>query len=576
MQDFACRADFNTWFEMWQASLSPQQAHHACALKAELNDSATDFKFGGVLPEEPCERADPSEAVGDVDSASNAEGPPCPDPAAKEANLVRLQEQSSTAWLVLGALAGQALVVAAVLLLYLPPLRDAPEFVYDDTFAVVRNRAVLPDNPIEEVWRSDFWGFDLASPNSHKSYRPITVLTFRLDCWLHGLEGPLSAAGFRLSSACFHAVACLLVACTARHVHCTPWQSLLAAAIFAVHPVATEAVAGVANRGDVICCIFSLLAARVYPTHGGCRAGAVARLVGSLLCLVAAILAKESGTATTGVLLVYELVGFLRPGGLRHKLWRAARVGISVAVLGAVGAGRWWLQGAAMPDHGIETHLVEARGVRGLQYLHLAGVHYGLLALPHRLCLDSSGLPGVRGPEDARLVLPLLVLLAIAGLASAALREQAWGIRVGRTGLHVGGLPRLAGLAWLVLPFVPASNLLFPVGFVVAERCLYLPGVGWAIILSTLLIPARRPPLPPRLAPVLAVALLLGLGGATHYRIQEWRSGEALWRANVEACPHSYKGHFALGQGHFERESFQEDPGPSRGPCIETRPTRAA
>lgn len=31
------------------------------------------------------------------------------------------------------------------------------------------------------------------------------------------------------------------------------------------------------------------------------------------------------------------------------------------------------------------------------------------------------------------------------------------------------------GLAFMVLPFIPASNLLFPVGFVVAERILYLP-----------------------------------------------------------------------------------------------------
>ncbi len=31
------------------------------------------------------------------------------------------------------------------------------------------------------------------------------------------------------------------------------------------------------------------------------------------------------------------------------------------------------------------------------------------------------------------------------------------------------------GLLLLVVPFVPASNLLFPVGFVIAERVLYTP-----------------------------------------------------------------------------------------------------
>ena len=41
---------------------------------------------------------------------------------------------------------------------------------------------------------------------------------------------------------------------------------------------------------------------------------------------------------------------------------------------------------------------------------------------------------------------------------------------------------RLVGLLWLVFPFVPASNLLFPVGFVVAERCLYMPAIGFAML----------------------------------------------------------------------------------------------
>lgn len=37
------------------------------------------------------------------------------------------------------------------------------------------------------------------------------------------------------------------------------------------------------------------------------------------------------------------------------------------------------------------------------------------------------------------------------------------------------GSAAVLGLAMLVLPFLPASNLLFYVGFVVAERVLYLP-----------------------------------------------------------------------------------------------------
>lgn len=38
------------------------------------------------------------------------------------------------------------------------------------------------------------------------------------------------------------------------------------------------------------------------------------------------------------------------------------------------------------------------------------------------------------------------------------------------------------GLALLVVPFLPASNLFFTVGFVVAERVLYLSSLGSCLI----------------------------------------------------------------------------------------------
>jgi hypothetical protein len=38
--------------------------------------------------------------------------------------------------------------------------------------------------------------------------------------------------------------------------------------------------------------------------------------------------------------------------------------------------------------------------------------------------------------------------------------------------------------SWMVLPFLPASNLFFPVGFVVAERVLYIPSMGFCIMVA--------------------------------------------------------------------------------------------
>lgn len=53
------------------------------------------------------------------------------------------------------------------------------DFVHDDIPAVTMNKDVLAINPISHVFKNDFWGTPMADLASHKSYRPLTTLTFR-------------------------------------------------------------------------------------------------------------------------------------------------------------------------------------------------------------------------------------------------------------------------------------------------------------------------------------------------------------------------------------------------------------
>jgi len=56
------------------------------------------------------------------------------------------------------------------------------EFVFDDAEALINNRDVHTGTDavsISDIFLHDFWGSQLALNTSHKSYRPLTVLTFR-------------------------------------------------------------------------------------------------------------------------------------------------------------------------------------------------------------------------------------------------------------------------------------------------------------------------------------------------------------------------------------------------------------
>lgn len=67
------------------------------------------------------------------------------------------------------------------------------EFVHDDIVAVTRNPDVLGTSSVLQLLGNDFWGTPLSDPRSHKSYRPLTTLSFRYHfssrnwLYLHGL-----------------------------------------------------------------------------------------------------------------------------------------------------------------------------------------------------------------------------------------------------------------------------------------------------------------------------------------------------------------------------------------------------
>jgi len=77
----------------------------------------------------------------------------------------------------MGANVGYCVVAIVSIVCYLNGING--DFVHDDIPAIVQNRDVSGETSILDVFRNDFWGTPMSDPNSHKSYRPLTTLTFR-------------------------------------------------------------------------------------------------------------------------------------------------------------------------------------------------------------------------------------------------------------------------------------------------------------------------------------------------------------------------------------------------------------
>ena len=123
------------------------------------------------------------------------------------------------------------------------------EFVFDDITAIVDNKDLRPHVPLRNLLANDFWGTPMTKEQSHKSYRPLTVLTFRWNYWL-GETDPL---GYHLVNVLLHGLVTALffkVCCEmlssggggsssngAGAGGRSRGRSLVASVLFALHPV---------------------------------------------------------------------------------------------------------------------------------------------------------------------------------------------------------------------------------------------------------------------------------------------------------------------------------------------------
>lgn len=94
------------------------------------------------------------------------------------------------------------------------------------------------DTPLFTLLSHDFWGYPIASNESHKSYRPLATLSFRWNRQLHGMWAP----GYHVVNVLLHALVSCLYFILCERLLGKGWTSVTATVLFAIHPIHTDAV----------------------------------------------------------------------------------------------------------------------------------------------------------------------------------------------------------------------------------------------------------------------------------------------------------------------------------------------
>ncbi|KAG1688503.1 hypothetical protein DVH05_003594 [Phytophthora capsici] len=393
-------------------------------------------------------------------------------------------------------------------------------FVWDDRSAVLNN-ADTQSSSLWDVFSHDFWGTDIQSVDSHKSYRPLTILSFRLNFWM--AKGH-SAWLYHFTNALVHASCSVLVWKVAdvlfqQHQRQTRsvsykenpqdssptvvsakqkvtseegWENLLGSLttglLFAVHPIHCDAVASIVGRADLLCTLLSLAAFLVYVEGAKKKETKWTFVTLALGLTIAAGLCKELGFTNFALLVVYDLLRIHHyQRDMRGFRLTMGRVAVTVSVGSFVALVRVWINGEhRQMEWNILANNVavqENRLVRILSYMHLHVWYLWKLVWPRWLCFDYgyNTIPVIESIFDPRNVYTFFGYLVVAiGLHCAILR------RFGSRKTPPSSLLMMS-IAFGVVPFVPASNIIFPVGTVVAERLLYFPSVGFCLLIGCVL-----------------------------------------------------------------------------------------
>ena len=422
-----------------------------------------------------------------------------------------------------------AVVVALAVVAYANAPRNG--FALDDYPIIVENPVIQTVSNFGTIFGTSYWSRGgTANLGDPTLYRPLTVLTYAIDhaIW-NGRPG-----GFHATNIALHAVATALVFLIGVELLAGTIAAFAAAAIFAVHPLHTEAVTGLVGRAEVLATLFFLAAfwtlrrPTIVPTRRkgvppwSMSPGRIA--LGTLLYLLG-LFSKETAITLPAIL---ALDDWLRRSELPDKQRPKSSTLLSRYAALAVAAIVYF----AFRQHAISGNaeiwpgfLGVSAGQRVLTASRVMMEYLGLFVFPRKLLPDywKTEVP-IGSLGDPLVLVSIALWIGLVVLAWWKLRRD--------TAI-------ILSIAWFFVTLAPVSNFFFPIGVAKAERILYLPSVGLCLVAGWAYaqLEAR---IRTRLVPRVALAtIVMAFTARTLIRNKDWHDNYTLATAALAVSPSS-------------------------------------
>ncbi len=407
---------------------------------------------------------------------------------------------------------------------------------YDDDVYITANRHVQAGLHWSTI-RWAFTTFDAAN------WHPLTWISHAVDFQLF----KLNPAGHHYTNVLMHCVNVVLLFLLLVEATQRTWPSLIAAAIFAVHPLNVESVAWAAERKNVLSMLFLLLAFWTYQRYAS--KPNIARYGAVFFLFACGLMAKPQVITLPFLVLLWDYWPLQR---LQFGSRQSGAVGNHTRSLGwlilekvpllALSAASAVVTLAGQQAGGAVRTTIEYPATVRIENAIAAYFDYvGRLLWPLRLA------PMYPHPGDSLLAWQISVAaLFVIGISVLVLRFREKRYLV-------------VGWFWFLGALVPMIGLVQVGQQATADRYMYLPMIGlllkvcwgladWAAERRTRVVGLS-------FAGAIAVAALAVL---TYRQVSFWHDSETLWTHAVAVTKDNYVAHINLGETFLNQERTEE------------------
>ncbi|MDR4508429.1 MAG: tetratricopeptide repeat protein [Candidatus Brocadiaceae bacterium] len=437
------------------------------------------------------------------------------------------------------------LLIALPLAVYFNSLDNT--FVYDDVFTITDNYFIRDWGNLSSFLTEDYF-----KNTGEVTYRPLVTLSYFIDYSIWHLN----PVGYHLTNVVLHVFTVLLVYLLIFHIVKNCIIAFLTGVLFAVHPLLAETVNGISYREDILTTAFFLCTVLLYIRSNRRNSRFIYLYPLSLSSYLLALCSKEMAITLPFIIIIFDWI-FSGVHRIKKNVLRY--------YLGFVLASTFYLFLRFVWFHNsVETQLTYPDNSFVINLLTMPKVfcsYIKLLFLPAHLNADYI-VSGTRTPLAAAFILSI-IFLGVLGIIFMKLYDHSRLI--------------FFFLLWFVVTLVPALNII-PIANIMAERYLYLPSVGFCLVLSCIMhgmwrklcavMPGNQSSAasnsgndrqPQRLnnlfkATVLSCIVLVPVvlySLATIKRNKVWKNPFVFWSETVQASPRSSRGHSNLGMMYY-------------------------